>query len=178
MGAGDEALCDAQVCDELFLGPFPVDPLEPQDVGWMDGHQYRRRRGAPYDTTAQCAHPTSRAKQRTDSGRPETDDQRRRDRRDFPLEPLQAGGDFPLRRRFVQAALASRHPFEMLDGIGHVHRGARDAGYLEGLVENAAGRSDERVSRAILDIARLFADQYQPGFARTFTEYGLGCVLP
>jgi hypothetical protein len=63
----------------------------------------------------------------------------------------------------VNPPFAARLPFEVLDDVGDVDRGAIDAGLGERSIEQLAGRSDKRTPREILLIARLFADQHQPG---------------
>src|SRR5690349_25170700 len=68
--------------------------------------------------------------------------------------------DLALRGRLVHPALAARFPFEMLDGIRHVHVVAGDARFLQRVVEQLSGRADERLALLILLIARLLAHHH------------------
>ena len=70
----------------------------------------------------------------------------------------------------VNATLAPRFPFEMLHDVGHIDLIARDTGCLERLVEHASRGPDERLSRQIFCIARLFADEHHSGISSTFTK--------
>ena len=58
----------------------------------------------------------------------------------------------------VDAAFAAFFKFEVLDGVGDVDLFAVDAGLVEGLVEEAAGGSDEGAALLVFLIAGLFAD--------------------
>src|SRR5436190_18899189 len=66
--------------------------------------------------------------------RAETDENLRLHGAQLGLEPGSARLDFRHARLFVDAPLAARLPFEMLDGVSNVDVVARDAGVLERLV--------------------------------------------
>src|SRR5688572_27072733 len=83
-----------------------------------------------------------------------------------------------LRRRLVQAALAARLPLEVLDRVGDVQVLALDARGLQRPVEQASGRPDERQALAVLLVARLLADQHDPGVGVAGAEHSLRRVGP
>jgi hypothetical protein len=89
------------------------------------------------------------------------------------LEPRSAGKNLPRVRLAVQPPLAAGGPLEVLDGIGHIDLLARNARFFQHLIEQAAGRTDERLSRAVFDVAGLLAHHHQPGMCRTSAEDGL-----
>ena len=70
----------------------------------------------------------------------------RLDRRELGLEPGTAGGDLAPVRLRVDPALAARCPLEVLDHVRHVGGAAVDSSILERLIEQSAGRADERLS--------------------------------
>ena len=76
----------------------------------------------------------------------------------------------------MQAPLAAHLVLEVLDRVGYESVLPRDAGVFERGIENAAGRPDERLSRQILLVAGLFADQHEIGRCRTFAWNRLGGV--
>ena len=59
-----------------------------------------------------------------------------------------------------------------------IHIVARDAGALQAAIEHAAGRSDERVAREVLAIARLLADQHHLCIGRPFADHRPRRALP
>src|SRR4051812_27897833 len=65
-------------------------------------------------------------------------------------------------------------PFEVLDRVRQIDALAGDAGVGERLVEQRAGRSDERLTLPVLLIARLLADEQDLGVARALPEDDLG----
>src|SRR5207245_2830257 len=98
--------------------------------------------------------------ERLRGGRAKADDRARLDQFNLGVQPRPACGDLAGVRLLVNPALAARLPFEMLDDVRHVHALAIDAGVFERLVEQAAGRTDERASCEILGVTRLFADEH------------------
>jgi hypothetical protein len=78
----------------------------------------------------------------------------------------------------VNAALAARLPFEVLHRVGHKDPLAIDPHGLQRLVQDAPRRSYERMAGLVLLITGLLADQHQRRLDRSFSEYGLGGVLP
>ena len=69
--------------------------------------------------------------------------------------------------------LAARLVVEMLDRVGDVHGVAVDRRAIESAVEDPPRRSDERMSFAILAVARLLADEKDARGGRPFSEHGL-----
>src|SRR5262249_46832800 len=65
---------------------------------------------------------------------------------------------------------------EVLDGVGDVDVVPVDAGGVEGPVEHAPGRADERPPGQVLTVARLFPDEHQRGRYPALAEHGLGRV--
>src|SRR5436190_17075235 len=100
------------------------------------------------------------------------------DRADFALEPCIASRHLALRRRLVNAALSTRFPAEMLDRIGQVEIGRRDAGFAQQPPQQLAGWTDEGLSLLILVVTRLLADEHQSRLAGAFAADPLRCTLP
>jgi hypothetical protein len=67
---------------------------------------------------------------------------------------------------------------EVFDRIRPVHLVAGQPGLLDGLHEQPAGRPDERRTLPVLLVARLLADQHDPGRRRPGREHGLGGRFP
>ena len=82
--------------------------------------------------------------------------------------------------RLVEAALATRRrpPAEVLDDIGHERRLPVDPRGLERAVEDAARRTHEWATGAVLLVARLLSDEDDPGRDRSLADDGLGGALP
>ena len=151
--------------------------LDPEQRRRMDGgHDMRCQRRAD-EMAALLGHPEAAAKQRLRRGRAEADQNVRLDERELLLEPWQARLDLHRAGLAVNPALAARHPLEVLDHVGDVGPLPVDPCLLERPVEQLAGRADERPPFAILDIARLLADQHEAGTRRSFAEHRLGRVL-
>ncbi len=77
----------------------------------------------------------------------------------------------------MDATLAARHELEVLDGIGDIDAVPRNAHFFESLIKDLTGRSDEGTTRQILLVARLFADEHDPGIRRSLAEHRLGRLL-
>src|SRR6185437_15127311 len=105
------------------------------------------------------------------------DDELRLDQVAFEIEPEAAGADLAGIGLLVDAALAPRLEFEMLDGIGDVSGAAIDPGGLQRLVEHLPGRPDKGFSGKVFLVAGLLADEHHGRLARTFAEDGLGRVF-
>ena len=73
--------------------------------------------------------------------------------------------------------LAPQLPLEMLHGVGDVDLVARDARGGERLVEDLAGRPDERPASQILLVPRLLAEEERGRRRRPFAEHRLRRVL-
>jgi len=69
--------------------------------------------------------------------------------------------------------LAAGLVMEMLDRVRNVDLAAIDRRALKCAVEDAAGRSNERVALAILAVAWLFADEQDARGGGSFSEHGL-----
>ena len=78
-------------------------------------------------------------------------------------QPGAAGGDFARARFLVEAFLAARLEFEMLDGIGHEDFLALDFQPLERCGEHAAGGTDEGAALYVFLVARLLANEHEVG---------------
>jgi hypothetical protein len=66
----------------------------------------------------------------------------------------------------------------MLDDIGHEGRLPVDPRGLERTVEDAARRTHEWSTGAVLLVARLLSDEDDPGRDRSLADDGLGGPLP
>jgi hypothetical protein len=77
----------------------------------------------------------------------------------------------------VKPPFAAPDPFEMLDGVSHIHLIAGYTGFRESLVKHPSGRSNERKTLAVFLVPRLLADEDHFGMRRTFTENRLSGVL-
>lgn len=117
--------------------------------------------------------PEGRSQQRVRCSGPHGHNDVRLNHFDFGLQPRPAGLHLPRAGFGVQPPLAPLFPFEMFDRIGDEHFVAVDSGILQCPVENPAGRSDERTSDTVFDIAGLLADQHHRGAWRTFSENSL-----
>src|SRR5438067_2064459 len=106
------------------------------------------------------------------------DDDARTNGADLALQPFVAGGHLALRRRLVNAPLTARLPAEMLDRVGQIEIGGRDAGLAKHVAQQLAGRTDEGLALLILLVARLLADQHQPRLVRAFAAHSLRRALP
>ena len=78
-------------------------------------------------------------------------------------------------RALVQTPLATRRrtPLEVLDDVRDEDRLAIDPGGLERLVEDPAGRTDERRALDVLVVARLLPDHHPASRHRALPEDGL-----
>src|SRR5579862_4179424 len=114
-----------------------------------------------------------RTEHRLRRGRAHEDQEARPHGLDLGVQPRPAGADLLAVRLLMEPPLAAPDPPEMLDGVSDVDAGARDAGRLEALVEDAARRSDERLALHVLAIPRLLADEHHRGLPRAVAEHGL-----
>jgi hypothetical protein len=114
-----------------------------------------------------------RSEQRLPGRRAEHDDHLRVDELELGVEPLLARHDLPPVRLVVEAALAACLPLEVLDRVREIHVAPLDLRVGERLVEDASGRSDERVAGEVLAVAGLLAHQHHAGRRRAFPEHGL-----
>ena len=96
----------------------------------------------------------------------------------FGVKPWPACRNLRGIRLFVNAALASRLPFEVLYGIGDVNFGSINSRFNQGAVEKFPGRSNERAAVEVLIIPGLFSDQHDFAARRSGAEYGLSGIAP
>ena len=106
----------------------------------------------------------------------ETDDQLRLNYRDLGLQPGTACSDLNSVWFAVDASLASFDELEVFNGVGHVDPAAIDAGLLERLIQQAAGRTNERFALHVFLIARLLANHHYGRMRRALAEHSLGGV--
>ena len=109
-------------------------------------------------------------------GGAERDDGRWFDQGAFAFEPDLATLDLVVVGPLVQAPFAAHLVLEVLDRVGDESVVPGNAGVFKRGIENAAGRPDERLSRQILLVAGLFADQHEIDRRRTFARHHLGGV--
>src|SRR5712692_2475386 len=148
-----------------------------QDGGRVDrgqdvGCQWRANQLAPLLGYAELI-----AQQRLCGCGAEAHDDPRPDGGDLRLQPGAASRDFASIWLLVDTSLAARLPFEVLDGVGHVHLVTIDAGSFERLIQQLARRPDERPALAILIVARLLAHHHQLGRGAALTEHRLRAAL-
>src|SRR5436305_637480 len=74
--------------------------------------------------------------------------------------------------------LAASLVTEMLDHVRDVDIAPLDPGLLEPLVEDSAGRTDERMALDVLAVARLLADHHHLGVARALAHHRLRRAFP
>jgi hypothetical protein len=77
----------------------------------------------------------------------------------------------------MDAPLPALSETEVLDHVADIRVATVDARPIECLVEHPAGRPDERVTLAILAVARLLADEHQPRPGTSLSHHRLGGVL-
>ena len=120
------------------------------------------------------------AEQALGGGGAQAHDQLGTDARHLRREPGLAGLDLCAVGALVESPLAARRsaPLEVLDDVRDVDLVANDAGRLKRLVEDPSGGTYERLALAILDVARLLADDQQARTLATGPEDGLGRVAP
>ena len=140
----------------------------------MHGHEHRSGAGegstCPRVASTEALWPVSAADRRG----AERDRQVRPQHRELLLEPAVAGVDLADARLLVDAPLAARLEFEVLDRIGDIGALAVDAGIGQRPVEHRAGRPDEGLAREILLVARLLADEDEVGGRQALAEHRLG----
>jgi hypothetical protein len=139
-------------------------------------HRNAERRGE--HLTAALCHFECRAHHRLGGGGAEKNYQPRADHFDLGFEPGAAGAHVHLARLAVEPALAPPLEAEMLDHVREVDLRARNACRLEGFVQDAAGRPDERPALDVLAVTGLLADQHQARALAALSKHGLSRILP
>jgi hypothetical protein len=104
--------------------------------------------------------------------RSQRNDDSRRYRQDFDLEPGKAGLDLHRSRLAVTAPRTARHPFEMFDDVGDVGPRSIDAGLGKAAVKQLSRRSNKPATGNVLRITRLVADQHDERTLGAFTKHG------
>src|SRR5437762_6366071 len=127
--------------------------------------------------TAQLIDGKSLAAQSTRRRGAKRHDERRPDEVDFGLEPPAAGLNLAAVGPLMQALLAARLEFEMLDRIGDIGLAAIDAGIGQGAVEDFSRRPDKGLALEIFLVTRLLADKDDRRLGGTFAKDGLGGVF-
>src|SRR5262249_32428825 len=105
--------------------------------------------------------------------RPEADEDLGPDHVELLEEPRPARLHLAARRRLVDAPLGRSLELEVLDRVGHEDVPASDLRSRERLVQQRSGRADERMALPVLLVARLLADEDEPGAGRALAEHGL-----
>jgi hypothetical protein len=78
----------------------------------------------------------------------------------------------------MNAAFATRFPFEMFDNIGDVSLRTIETSFVERAIKQAAGGTNKRFAREIFFIAWLFADKQNCGTFASFAEDSLRSPFP
>ena len=144
----------------------------------MDGGNDRDPKGRLEHLASLRADPERRPHHRLSGGRAQEDHDPRLDHRDLRLEPRPASPNLARVGLFVQAALATAGPPEVLDGVGDVDAPAVDPSLVQRPLQKASGGPDEGLALKILLVARLLAHKHHPGVLPAFAEYGLRGVFP
>src|SRR3984893_9911578 len=148
-----------------------------QDRRGMDGRHDWGQTGSLDELAAMQAHPEVAAAERLGSSGAKQHEQVRLDGGDLGVQPGPAGVDLGSVRLLVQATLPLRFALEVLDGVRDVDASTIDARFLERLIEDAPGRTDEGLAFDILAIARLLAHEHDLGMLRPLAKDGLGAGL-
>src|SRR5258706_6419583 len=115
-----------------------------------------------------------RSQNRLRGDRAETDHDPRPDCLELRLEPRPARFDLRHAWFLVDAPLAARLPFEVLDRVGEVDVAPQDAGILERLVEHRTGWSHEWDTLAVFLVARLLPNEHDARLTRAGAKHHLG----
>ena len=97
---------------------------------------------------------------------------------DFRIQPGTAGANLDGVGLLMDAALAPRLPFEVLDDVSHVDFIAVNSGSGQSLIQNSTCRSDKGASREIFFVPGLLAHQHDARMSAALAEDGLGSTLP
>jgi hypothetical protein len=166
-----------QVGDELLHRGLPLRVvLRPQDRGRMSRDRHQLGQVGFHGSAAVTSDPDLRAKQRLSRGCAEQDDRGWLYNRELGPQPRQAGVHLPAVGLLVDATLSADLEAEMLHNVRDVGIAGRDSRPVEPLVEDPAGRTDERVALDVLAVPGLLADQHHGGSLGPFTHHGLGGV--
>src|SRR6188474_2380892 len=117
--------------------------------------QWRFDKPATIDRHLECV-----PKQRLRRCSAEAHDDARMNDSDFGVKPWTACTDFRSFRLRVYTSFPSRLPFEVLHDVRDVSALPFYACLLERLVQNAARRTDKRMTRQVFVVARLFSHEH------------------
>jgi hypothetical protein len=78
----------------------------------------------------------------------------------------------------MNAAFATRFPFEMFDNIGDVSLRPIDARLDKRIIKQPTGGTNERLAREIFFVAWLFADEHDCRALASFAEDSLRASFP
>src|SRR5262245_15532657 len=126
--------------------------------------------------TALFRDPKLQSQQRLSRGGTHEHEDLRLDRLQLCLQPWPASENLARIRLTMQAPLTSRCPFKVLDRIRDIHELPWDACFFQQLIEQPAGRTDERLTLPVLHVPRLLADHHHLCSGRSRTKDRLGCV--
>ena len=138
--------------------------------------QRRDLRSNPFP--ALLAHTKIPAQHALRSARAQQDDNFRPSQFDFRIEPGTAGTDFECARFFMDAALATRLPLEVLDDVSHVNIIAVDPRSLKCLVQYAACGPYKWTPLKIFFVAGLLADHEHPCVRAALAKNCLRAAFP
>src|SRR5438874_4254632 len=144
----------------------------------MHRRHHVRREWRRDQLPALLGHFESRGDERLSGGSTEADNDLRLQDPDLGVEPQPAGGDLAPIRLFVQAPLPRRAPLEVLHRVRDVDRVTVDSRGVEGFVQDAPRRPDERLAGDVLFVARLLADEDDLGGPAALAKYRLRRALP
>jgi hypothetical protein len=99
---------------------------------------------------------------------------------ELPIEPWPTCSNVARLWALVETAFApgGRPPAEVLHDVRHEGGQSVDPGCLEGVIQDPAGRTDERTTGAILLVAWLLADEHERRGHGTLADDDLGRSLP
>lgn len=143
----------------------------------MDSHEHGEAPGGRQKFAAVSGDTHASPEQGHQRRCPERDDDFGAELIEFGAEPPGAGLDLTGIRPRMQPALAALFEFEVFDGIGEIAFRPVDAGFVQALVQDAPGGSDERAPGKVLAAAGLFADEHDTGIDRALAEDQLRGVL-
>src|SRR3989442_8189765 len=139
-------------------------------------HEWCQRRGNKFP--ALHADLEMSSQQRLSRRRTQTNDHFGANHFDLGFEPGLACCNLERVRFLVDAALASRLPFEMFHRVRDIDFLPIDAGFFQGFVENSSRRSDEWTPLKVFLIPWLFTDKHHACLRTSLTENSLCTQLP
>ena len=138
---------DPQIVDEeLHFAVTGLIIRSPQNRGRVHRSRNRTPVAKREQLPALLRHAEAAPKERLRSGCAQADHDLRLDDLNFCIQPGPAGGDLQRIRLLVNSTLAARLPFEVLHRVGDVGLLAIDTRLDQRLIEQRAGRTDERLA--------------------------------